>query len=206
MKMKIRQFLPIFSYIFHPIFISLYGTLFYFLMIPHISTPNMVYLTLIQVSILTLFLPLALYFLLVSLGHISSFTEASIKERRIPVFIQATLLFGLISMNKFQFTPDLLSFFIGGFISAVLAFVSILFKYKSSLHMIGISSLTTFVYVMSLQYELPFINIVAFSIVCVGLVASSRLYMNSHTVNELLVGSVIGFVSQYALFYFFYNI
>lgn len=204
--MKIKQFLPIFSYIFHPIFISLYGTLFYFLMVPHYNSPNMVYLTLIQVSILTLFLPLALYFLLVSLGHISSFTEASLKERRIPVFIQAVLLFGLISMNKFQFTPDLLAFFVGGFISAVLAFLSILFKYKSSLHMIGISSLATFIYVMSLHYELPFINIVAFSFVCVGLVASSRLYMKSHTVNELLVGSIIGFVSQYTLFYYFYNI
>ena len=204
--MKIKQFLPVFSYIFHPIFISLYGTLFYFLMIPHFSTPNMVYLTLIQVSILTLFLPLALYFLLVSLGHISSFTEASIKERRIPIFIQAVLLFSLISMNKFQFTPDLLSFFIGGFISAVLAFISTILKYKSSLHMIGISSLATFIYVITLHYELPFINIVAFSFVCVGLVASSRLYMKSHTVNELLVGSIIGFISQYALFYYFYKI
>lgn len=204
--MKIKQFLPIFSYIFHPIFISLYGTLFYFLMIPHYNSENMVYLTLIQVSILTLFLPLALYFLLVSIGQISSFTEASIKERRFPVFIQAVLLFSLISMNKFQFTPDLHSFFVGGFISAVLAFVSIIFKYKSSLHMIGISSLATFIYLMSLKYELPFINIVAFSFVCVGLVASSRLYMKSHTVNELLVGSIIGFISQYGLFYYFYNI
>lgn len=113
--MKIKQFLPVFSYIFHPIFISLYGTLFYFLMVPHYGTENMIYLTLIQVSILTLFLPLALYFLLVSLGHISSFTEASIKERKFPVFIQAILLFSLIYLNKFQFSSDLFYFFIGGF-------------------------------------------------------------------------------------------
>lgn len=202
--MKIKQFLPVFSYIFHPIFISLYGTLFYFLMVPHYGTENMIYLTLIQVSILTLFLPLALYFLLVSLGHISSFTEASIKERKFPVFIQAILLFSLIYLNKFQFSSDLFYFFIGGFISAVLAFISILLKYKSSLHMIGITSLATFVYVMSLQYELPFINIVAFSFVCVGLVASSRLYMKSHSVNELIVGSAIGFISQFSIYYYFY--
>lgn len=203
--MKLKKYLPIFSYIFHPIFISLYGTLFYFLFIPHYASENFIYLSLIQVSILTLFLPLALYFLLVSLGHISSFTEASIKERKIPIFIQAVLLFSLIYLNKFKLTPDLFYFFLGGFISAVLAFISVLMKYKSSLHMIGISSLATFIYVMNVQHELPFINIVAFSVVCVGLVASSRLYMKSHTSNELIVGFLIGFIPQYLTYYLAYK-
>lgn len=164
------------------------------------------YLTLIQVSILTLFLPLVLYFLLVSLGQISSFTEASIKERKIPIFIQAVLLFALIYLNKFQVTPDLFYFFLGGFISTILAFISVIMKYKSSLHMIGISSLVTFIYFMNVQYELPFVNMVAFSFVCVGLVASSRLYMKSHTSNELIVGSIIGFVSQYLVYFLSYKI
>ena len=201
--MEIKQFLPFFSYFFHPIFISLYGTLFYFFIVPNVTSQNIVYLTLIQVSILTLLLPLALYFLLVSLGQVSSFTEANIKERRTPIFIQAVLLFALVYLNKFTFNKDLFYFFSGGFIAAVLAFISVLFKYKSSLHMIGISSLATFVYIMALQHELPFINIVAFGFVCVGLVASSRLYMKSHTVNELIIGSLIGFVSQFVLWYSF---
>lgn len=199
--MKLKQFLPFFSYFFHPIFISLYGTLFYFFIVPNVASENLVYLTLIQVSILTLFLPLALYFLLVSLGQVSSFTEASIKERRTPIFIQAVLLFALVYLNKFTFTTDLFYFFSGGFIASVLAFISVLFKYKSSLHMIGISSLATFIYIMVLKNELPFIHIVAFGFVCMGLVASSRLYMKSHTVNELIIGSLIGFISQFMLWY-----
>lgn len=201
--MKIRQFLPFFSYIFHPIFISLYGTLFYFLITPTNLYKNQVYLTIIQVSILTLLLPLALYFLMISLGYINSFTEATIKERRIPIFIQILLFFTLIKFSiSLDYLPELYFFFAGGFISAILALLSVLLKYKASLHMIGICSLAAFVYAINLHYQLPYINSVAFFIVCIGLVASSRLHMNSHTFNELLVGGFIGTLPQVVLWYF----
>ena len=64
----LKKVLPLFSYIYHPIFISIYGTLFYFLVSPSYEyiPLNKVYLILIQVAILTLLLPLSLYFLFVS--------------------------------------------------------------------------------------------------------------------------------------------
>jgi len=68
--------------------------------------------------------------------------------------------------------------------------------------MIGISSLATFIYSLATLYELPLVNSVALSIICVGLVASSRLYMKSHTNIELLVGLCIGILSQVSLWYF----
>lgn len=203
--MKIKQFLPIFSYIFHPIFVSLYGTLFYFLFVPNYIPKNIFYLTLIQVSILTILLPLALYFLLVSLGQITSFTEATVKERKLPIFIQAILLFSLIYLNRFKYSPELLYFFAGGFVSSVLAFFTTIINYKASLHMIGISSLASFIYLITLTFELPIINIVSFSIVCMGLVASSRLYMKSHTMNELIIGTLLGILPQFLLYYKFYS-
>lgn len=195
--MNYSKILPVFSYIFHPIFVSLYGVLYFFLVAPELISEKQMYFTLIQVSILTLFLPLALYFLLVTLGKVNSFTEATIKERRIPVAIQAILLFILISFSSaVDFLPALHFYFMGGLVGALMAFICIAFKYKASLHMIGIASLATFIYATNLYYQLPFINSVAFGIVCMGLVASSRLYMKSHTVNELLVGTLIGVLSQ----------
>jgi len=201
----LKKTLPVFSYIYHPIFISIYGTLFYFLVSPsyEFNPLNRVYLILIQVAILTLLLPLSLYFLFVSLGIISSFTEASIKERRVPITIQAFLLFFLLKFSvSLEELPELYYFFLGGFLSSVMALICVLMKFKASLHMIGISSLATFIFGLATLFELPLVNSVALSIVCVGLVASSRLYMKSHTNIELLVGLLIGIFSQVVLWYF----
>jgi hypothetical protein len=199
--MKLVKVLPAFSYIFHPIFVSLYGTLFYFLIDQNFTYElTTIYLTLIQVSILTLFLPLALFFLLVSVGIVKSFTEATIKERRLPIAIQALLLFILLKFSvSLDYIPELYFYFLGGLISALLALLATLIKHKASLHMIGISALTTFIYFLCVHFELPFVNTLALSIVCMGLVGSSRLYMKSHTPIELVTGCIIGITPQLLL-------
>ncbi|MGV7106188.1 hypothetical protein [Flavobacterium sp. U410] len=201
--MKIEKFLPLFSYIFHPIFIPLYGSVFYFLTIPNVLSTTTIYMILVQISIITLMLPIALYFLLISMGLIKSFTEATIKERRIPVSIQAILFFILL---KFSITienlPELFLFFFGGLLSTILALIGIMGNYKASLHMIGITSLVTFMYYVSVNYQLPYINMVAFGFICVGFVASSRLYMKSHTPNELIIGTLIGTIPQIILWHY----
>lgn len=195
--MKIRQFLPFFSYVFHPIFISLYGTLFYFLLAPHYVNESGQFITLIQVTILTVLLPVVFYFLLLSLGKVQSFTEASVSERKIPILIQIILFFVLIKSKNYDGMQELHFFYIGGLMSAGLALFSALLRYKASLHMMGISSLVYFFYKIIELYQLPYIYTLAFGIVCVGLVASSRLYMKSHSANELIIGTLIGLVSQH---------
>jgi len=198
-----KKLLPLFSYIFHPIFVSVYGALFYFLITHSYFYDSQIYVTLIQVSILTFLLPLSIYFLFRSLGLVTSFTEASLKERRMPIATQAIFLLILLkfSISK-EATTELYFFFLGGFISSILVLTAVLLKFKASLHMIGISALTAFVYGLSLYYQLPFINLFAFCIICMGLVASSRLYMKAHTYPELIMGIIIGLVPQLFLYRF----
>ncbi len=199
--MDLKKILPVFSYIFHPIFISIYGALFYFLITRSFFYDSQIYVTLIQVVILTLLLPLSIYFLFRSLGVVTSFTEATLKERQMPIAVQGILLLVLLkfSISK-EITTELYFFLLGGLFSSILALMSVILKFKASLHMIGISALTAFVYGLSSYYQLPFVNLFAFCIVCMGLVASSRLYMKAHTYPELLVGTVIGLAPQLVLF------
>ena len=199
--MDLKKALPIFSYIFHPIFVSLYGALFYFLITKNFFYPSQIYVTLLQVTILTLFLPLSIYFLFRSLGIVSSFTEATLKERRMPIAVQAIMLLILLrfSVSK-EVTVELYYFFLGGLISGVLALASVVLKFKASLHMIGITAFTAFTYGLSVYYKLPFVNLFAFCIVCIGLVASSRLYMKAHNYTELIVGLLIGLIPQVYLY------
>ena len=199
--MDLKKILPVFSYIFHPIFVSIYGTLFYFLVTRSFFYDSQIYVTLIQVVILTLLLPLSIYFLFRSLGVVSSFTEATLKERQMPIAVQAILLLVLLkfSISK-EITTELFYFFLGGLISSILVLASVILKFKASLHMIGISALTAFVYGLSSYYQLPFVNLFAFCIVCMGLVASSRLYMKAHTYTELIAGILIGAGPQLFLY------
>ena len=199
--MDLKKILPVFSYIFHPIFVSIYGALFYFLVTRSFFYDSQIYVTLIQVVILTLLLPLSIYFLFRSLGVVSSFTEATLKERQMPIAVQAILLLVLLkfSISK-EITTELFYFFLGGLISSILVLASVILKFKASLHMIGISALTAFVYGLSSYYQLPFVNLFAFCIVCMGLVASSRLYMKAHTYPELIVGIAIGLAPQLFLY------
>lgn len=201
--MDLKKILPIFSYIFHPIFVSLYGALFYFLITQNFFYPSQIYVTLVQVTILTLFLPLSIYFLFRSLGFVTSFTEATIKERRMPIAIQAIMILVLLKFSiSREVTVELYYFFLGGLVSGILALASVLLKFKASLHMIGITALTAFTYGLSVYYKLPFVNLFAFCIVCMGLVASSRLYMKAHTYIELVVGLLIGLLPQVILYRF----
>lgn len=199
--MDFKKCLPIFSYIFHPIFSSIYGTLFFFVIAKNYFNNPQIYITLIQVTILTVLMPLSMYFLFRSLGLLSSFTEASIAERRMPIAIQAILLFVLIkySISKEMFT-ELYYFFLGGLLSTLVVLSAVLLKFKASLHMIGISAITAFIYGLSVYYQLPFTYLIGICIICMGFVASSRLYKKAHTPIELIAGIFIGMVPQLLLF------
>lgn len=199
--MDFKKCLPVFSYIFHPIFSSIYGTLFFFGIAKNYFNNPQIYITLIQVTILTVLMPLSMYFLFRSLGLLSSFTEASIAERRMPIAIQAILLFVLIkySISKEMFT-ELYYFFLGGLLSTLVVLSAVLLKFKASLHMIGISALTGFIYELSVYYQLPFTYLIGICIICMGFVASSRLYKKAHTPIELIAGIFIGMVPQLLLF------
>jgi hypothetical protein len=194
--MDIKKILPAFSYIFHPIFISLYGIGIYF-WLTEIGFNSLSIILFIQVIILTILLPLSTYFLLKATGYIQSFTEASINERKFPILLQAVFIFILIKFSGLlDELPAIYFFLIGGLIASLLALIFALLNFKVSLHMIGISSLLCFTVSLSVYLNLMIIPLISILIVFLGNVASSRLFMKSHTPIELVAGTLIGFISQ----------
>ena len=202
--MKTKYLLIPFSYIFHPIFISIYGAILYFLFTKNISLLAEVYLSFIQIFILTILLPISFYMLLKALKKVKSFTEATIEERRLPIFIQIVLMYILLNFTVLEtHFPELHTFFQAGLISSFLVFVSVMLRFKASLHMIGITSLFVFTIMLSGYLEIEATYTIAYLIMCIGFVASSRLYMKAHTPIELIVGMLIGGLPQ--VFVWFYK-
>jgi hypothetical protein len=142
--------------------------------------------------------------LLKALKKVKSFTEATIEERRLPIFIQVVLLYFLLNFTVLEtHFPELYKFFQAGFISSFLVFLSVMMRFKASLHMIGITSLFVFVVMLTSYIEIEATYTLAYLIMCMGFVASSRLYMKAHTPIELIIGMVIGGLPQ--VFVWFYK-
>lgn len=197
-----KKILPAFSYILHPLFISVYAVLLFFLFGTHFFQYPDIYLIIIQIVIITILIPVTFYYLLLSMGKVDSIMLAKRNQRIIPLIIHAVLLYVLIKKSiTVENFPELHFFFLGSLMSTFLALVMIYFQQKVSLHMIGITALTVFTIGMSLHFQVRLIFPIVLLILCNGFVATSRLEMKAHTPTELVLGSLIGIIPQAGLFY-----
>ena len=161
------------------------------------------YLFLIQIIIITILIPISLFYLLLTLGKIDSIMVPELSQRKFPLLIQILLLVILIQKSiTIDRVYELFFFFIGAIISTFLALLLLFFNKKASLHMLGISSLTTFVIGLSIYNEVNLIYTISLLVLCNGFVASSRLVMRAHTLKELIIGFLCGVIPQLILFKF----
>lgn len=198
-----KKILPFFSYFFHPIFIPLLGTVFYVFLDSHYFTLAQYLILFLQIIIITIFLPVAFFYLLRTFGKIETVMLSDISQRKIPLILQMMLFAVLIEKSiTFERFPSLYFFFVGGIFSTIFAFFLLYLKSKASIHMIGISSLTTFIIGLSIHNQINAINTVAFFVIMNGVVASSRLEMKAHSNKELVIGFLSGIIPQTVLLYF----
>lgn len=197
-----KKFLAAFTYIYNPLLIPAYATLFYFLVTNTFFYRHEIYLVFVQVLILTLLLPISIFYLLKSLGVIKTKMLLDKKERRMPLAFYCVLLVILTRYSLSIFViPELYYYFTGSLISLTLALLLIMFGHKCSLHVLGVASLTTFVISISAYYQIDILPIIAFFILCTGLVASARLQAKAHTLGEVTRGALLGVVPQIILWF-----
>lgn len=198
-----KSFLTLFSYIFHPIFISVYALLFYFGLTAQFFDTSEIYLLFIQIVILTVFLPVCAYYLLKLFGLIKGDVMVNdVKERSLPLAIQSIYFLFIYKYVLRDISAfELKLFFIAALASTCLALFCSLIKFKISLHMIGISGLVTFFTLLCLKYNVPLLYFNAFMILCMGGVASSRLSMKAHKLDEIALGTLGGILPQLLVLY-----
>ncbi|MHC0439845.1 hypothetical protein [Flavobacterium sp. 3-210] len=192
-----KKILPLFSYILHPIFISMYATLFYLFCKEDAFTNQEKYFVLFQILIITILVPVLFYLLLKSTGHVTSVMVHETSQRKIPLILQCFLYILLVKRSIIITRyPELHFFFLGALFSTILALVCSLFNIKASLHVAAISGVAIFVIGlnMHLQMQNPYWS--ALLILLTGVVASSRLEMQAHTPKEILIGLLIGVAPQ----------
>lgn len=178
------------------------GTVFYILFSDNFYAKEQYYLLLFQVIIITFFLPLSFFYLLRTFGKVDTIMLSDASQRKIPLLMQIALTVILISKSvTIDRFPELYYFFLGGNISTIIAFLLLFANIKASIHMIALSALSFFVIGMCMHYDLNMIYTIALLFLIKGIVASSRLAMKAHSMEELVIGYITGMAPQIILWF-----
>ena len=198
----LKKLLPLFSYVFHPVFIPAYATLYYLFLNNSNFGSQEKYFILSQIAIITILIPILFFFILRYSGKIGSIMAPGLSERKLPLLIQSFLIILLVrnSITVDRYT-ELHFFLLGALFSTLIALLLLFVKKKASLHMMGISALTLFVFGLTLRYQTQNIGLIMFLILMNGFVASSRLVMKAHTSIELIMGILLGTIPQILLLF-----
>jgi hypothetical protein len=75
-------------------------------------------------------------------------------------------------------------------------FILALFKIKASIHMIAASGFFMFAIALGIHYKVNINGTIALMMLILGAIATSRLHLNAHTNQELIIGLFTGFFPQ----------
>jgi hypothetical protein len=196
----LKKTLPFFSYLFHPVFIPLMATLFYFYYNGTLFQLKEKGFVLLQITVLTIVVPILIYFLLKALNKIDSVMAYDLGQRKIPLVLQGFLFIVLVKRSiTIDRYLELHFFFLAALLSTVIALLLLFAKTKTSIHMLSFSSLTVFVTGLHLHHPKHFLLIVPVLIFMNGVIATSRLIMQAHTPKELIIGFLCGCIPQVLL-------
>lgn len=188
------------SFIFHPLLMPILGVIFYFSKSPRYIPIEIIYAKLVSLFILTVILPILLYFLLKTIGKVNSIYLKSTKERIIPLMLNFVVTLVII---KRILTPsqvaELYFFFVGILVSTLACLILAVLKFKASIHMIAVSGLLMFFIALSIHFSININGTLASMAIIVGAVATSRLHLKAHSFKELTVGFFLGVIPQLIL-------
>ena len=185
------------SFVFHPIIMPLLGVIFYFTKSPMFIPPEVMEAKIISLSILTIVLPILLYYLLKTIGKTESIYLKTTKERIIPLALNTIIcLLIIVRVLPDNQILELYYFFIGILISTVVCLILALLKFKASIHMIAIAGVFMFAIGISLHFGKNLNGSLALFALIAGAIATSRLHLNAYTNVELLFGFCIGLFPQ----------
>lgn len=203
-----KHFFTAVSYILHPFFMTLLGL---FILFESPTLPNSYYLydalyffppeakqvLYIVLGILTLFAP-GLSLLIMYWNKMVSSLDLRKREERIMPFILVTFYYILayvylrIQLPEYLQHPALMSFIFGIILTFVVSFI-LNFFVKLSLHaaaIFGVCGMLLAYNQTQIESNLAFLLYLMF---VAGLVASSRVYLQAHTLRETILGMVVGF-------------
>lgn len=158
-----------------------------------------------SIFVIALAVPLISVFILKQMGFISSIRIPNVQERRIPYYITflSYLLLGLFFRDSIYIPKELPMIFISCSIS-ILFLIGLIPITKASAHLACLGGISGALYVFNVYLGYPFFIPIVLLFLLSGVVGWSRLTLKAHNPEQLLLGFIIGFSTQF-LGFIFYN-
>lgn len=189
------------SYLLHPAVYPVLGTLVCLQILPfHVTGPVMLW-TLSLVFLGTYIIPMAITYWLYRMGYVKSLEMSDARDRRIPYLIGALCYYMVAATIENLPLPYEAYLFL---IASTLVIVIHLFclnLFKPSAHLGGIGGFTGLLFALSLKFQLNLLLLIAFCLLVAGFLASARIYLQAHTVKELIFGYFSGLVTVFLVVY-----
>ena len=176
------------------------GVVFYFSKSPRFIPDLLIKAKLFSLALLTIFLPILLFFLLRTVKKVNSLHLVTSKERIIPLILNCVIVF-LITQRVLPYNEivELYYFFIGILLSTLSCLILAILNFKASIHMIALGGVFMFFIAISIHFNININGAIALFIIIIGAVATSRLHLKAHTNIELLIGFFVGLFPQLIL-------
>ena len=188
------------SFVFHPLIMPLIGVLFYFHKTPRYIPEPLQNAKIFSIVILTIILPILLFFLLKTINKVETIYLKSTKERLIPLLINCIIitliLIRVLTPNEII---ELYYFFLGILCSTLACFIMAIFKVKASIHMIAASGFFMFAVAIGIHFQININGTIALMMLILGAIATSRLHLKAHSNQELIIGFFTGLFPQLIL-------
>ena len=150
----------------------------------------------IMIMINTFFFPAFCVFLMWRLDFIPSLKMLNKEDRTIPFFAAIICYIWAFMVVKQVKAPGFVQMFIlGAAISIVLSFITNLF-FRLSLHMVGIGAAIMLLMLVALLGKVDVAHPLVACIIIAGVLGSARMIESKHTISELYIGLLVGFVGQ----------
>lgn len=191
------------SFVFHPLIMPLLGVLFYFSKTPRYIPEPVMKAKIFSVVILTIILPILLFFLLKTINKVETIYLKTTKERILPLLINSIII-SLIILRVMRPSEieELFYFFLGILLSNLICLILALYNMKASIHMIASSGFFMFAVGIGIHFQININGTIALMMIILGAIATSRLHLKAHNNQELITGVFTGLVPQMLMFNF----
>ncbi len=188
------------SYLLHPALMPIIGIFIIFTSTHLMLLPIQGKIAILKVvAVCTILLPLSVLPLMYYHKRISNIEVSARNERLLPVFISVVFYFtAYYALSKMGAPRIINQFILSAFVSLALAGI-IHFKWKISLHMIGMGGLIALVSAISFLYKTPIQFYLVSLILLTGVSGSARLYLEEHTQEQIYSGFLVGFVTTFSI-------
>lgn len=190
--------------VFSPLFIPIYGYIVALTMTPlHYIVASTKFVTFAVVTAFTAVIPLFVLYIMKVTGRISDIDISNRRQRTLPMILMfVCYILATLYIYAVHAPAWLVMYFCSGIVTAfILGIVTVVFKWKISMHGAGTGNLIgMFVALQKLGVaDHNMLWLISLAILVSGMVGSARIILNKHTLTQVFCGTAASAVITYLM-------